>query len=825
MGARVTILSDANYGVHNPVDIRNAGRVYQHAHVACRGAFHPKLAVLVGEHDVWVAIGSGNPTTAGWGHNDELWLVISSARRSGPLALVQLGAWLRALATHPSLWLPSWIAATLVQIADMITPAIVDDSTPDLQILGNLDQPLVQQLPGGPVTSLHLTAPFFDRQAAAVRALIAQMRPESVIIGVQPSLSSYDGAALVAAAESASRSQFRHLSENGHRISHGKLVEWATGGAMTAMIGSPNISRAALLAATADGGNCELAVIHPITQSLLPQGVSAAPHVVRARCTLPTVEQVRRETLVTLLGARRINTGIHVEVRTTAPATLTIELSSSAAPGQWWPRHQLEVTDADIATVVSAHFPAPETAGTAVRVIAQSGDTRCVSSVVFLTDTARCQPRSAQAGAPRLRRDYTDIFTDPELLARFERDLYDLLRANAAHRHTRPPTHSTPRPTVDDSDRWGGWLNDVETTLGLALTTGLFPAAGAGAGTPCAPTVWTVDVDDKAAAADVDDENDPDIETEANDLADRRQPPDIPAEERRRWRLRANRLRRLATTTPAPGVELRMLVTQLHLDLLAGGVWGPHDDWADSFAEVLTAMPPTDADDMPERGHAYVGGLVAVGLALLGQDATLHGGRPEDLTLQHTWDAIGKWATHADPDLIDHYLYQPTQTYSRAADRGEVEAVIALAGAARDDPHARLRAALNSDGIDANIVDGVWVADCGSAQPRRYAARIGTLIDRHTDRYAVIARGDRGSCVLLCHKATLAIAESTTRIWRVFTKRSMLSTPASMLAEGLPTGMTFPRTPAAPPPEVVAALASAIGVEVADLTASLHGLS
>ena len=34
-----------------------------------------------------------------------------------------------------------------------------------------------------------------------------------------------------------------------------------------------------------------------------------------------------------------------------------------------------------------------------------------------------------------------------------------------------------------------------------------------------------------------------------------------------------NRLRRAVTTQPPPVVELRMLVTQLHLDLLAGGVW------------------------------------------------------------------------------------------------------------------------------------------------------------------------------------------------------------------------------------------------------------
>lgn len=74
LGARVTILSDAHQSVHDAADVRYAGRTYQHGHVGCRGAFHPKLAVLVGDDDVWIAIGSGNPphrdgdttTNSGW---------------------------------------------------------------------------------------------------------------------------------------------------------------------------------------------------------------------------------------------------------------------------------------------------------------------------------------------------------------------------------------------------------------------------------------------------------------------------------------------------------------------------------------------------------------------------------------------------------------------------------------------------------------------------------------------------------------------------------------------------------------------------------------
>ena len=72
LGARITILADAHQAIHDDGDVRHAGRTYMYAPVLCEGAFHPKLAVLANDTDIWVAIGSGNPTTSGWGHNREL---------------------------------------------------------------------------------------------------------------------------------------------------------------------------------------------------------------------------------------------------------------------------------------------------------------------------------------------------------------------------------------------------------------------------------------------------------------------------------------------------------------------------------------------------------------------------------------------------------------------------------------------------------------------------------------------------------------------------------------------------------------------------------
>lgn len=815
LGARVTLLGDGQHGIHDPVDIRQAGRSYQHAHVACAGAFHPKLALLVGDEDVWAAIGSGNPTTAGWGFNEELWIVIRYRRDSGPPAMAQLASWMTALAQHPSIALPSWIATTVVEIAAKVAPQQADDSVRDLQVLGNLERPLLGQLPVGPVTSLRLSAPFFDHDGAAVRALIDRMQPAETIIGLQPRLSSYDGETLTTAIEFAPKSQFRQLSEEGHRISHGKLIEWNDGAITMAMVGSPNLSRAALLRPVDAGGNCELAAIYPVPETLLPEGVSLPHDDVRARSTLADVVDSRPAAPVTLLGARRIDTTISVELVAAVTAAVTFEVSSSAAPGEWWPRHQIDVTGAR--SIVETRFLTAEAAGTAVRAVARFTGSTYTSPAVFLTDTIKCQSRSGQASGPRLARDYAQIFTDPALLARFEHDFLTLLRVNAVHRTTHPSIAVRSAAVVDD-DRWGSWLGRTETVLGPSLLAGLFPTASVAASAQSV-NLWAIDGDDPGAAS-VEDEEDLDHDEEEESA--RRQPPNIPTDQRHQLRQWAARLRRAVTNDPAPSVELRMLVTQLHFDLLAGGVWGPDDDeWLQCLAEILISTPPTGSDDMPDRGEPYLGSLVAVGLALMSGEATLHGGRPQDIMFQHVWDEVSIWAALANPDLIDHYLYQPAQTYSRTADRDQVDRVIALAEAAVDDPNARLRAALDDTDIEADLLGGTWVTECGSAPPRRSAVRLATLVGRHQPNYAALARGDRGTCALLCAGSTLVVAESTSRIWRVAEKPTATSNPTSMFSEGLPSGRTYPRRPGASLPDQVAEIAAKIGVDVVQLTVAL----
>jgi hypothetical protein len=607
LGARVTVLSDPGQAGHEPVDVRHAGRVYQHGHAHCVGAFHPKLVVLLGDDDVWVAIGSGNPTMSGWGHNHELWLVLRAARHRGPAALRDVGAWLIDLPAVVAI--PSWIADTVTEIGRAMIPEQVDESVPDLRVVGNLRRSILHQLPTGPVDTLRLSAPFFDPSAAAVRALVTRWRPALVEIAVQPTLAQYCGPALLDATAAVPRTGFRFVQED--RTRHGKLIEWTTGATRTALVGSANLSVAALLATTATGGNCELVVSYPTLDSLLPDGSATTTATLRGKNTIPARPTESSPGGLTVLGARRLPDAMVVELVTTITAPITIETSPDGTPGTWLPVHTL--TGHPTGTIITARFRAPEQLGGAVRAWADTGGRRITATPVFLTDSQRCLPRDNSADTPRLARDYPldQVITDSALSARFSADLLRLL-AEAASRPRSPALRVTGATTTTSGpdDRWGRWLQQVEHTFGPSLTGLLFPGA-LPAGEAAIPLGWTVgpEADDtELSEGETEDAVDALLVDSASTVTARLAT--VAPSQRQQWRATARRLCRAVQGSPLPPVELRMLIARVYLDLLAAGIWGTDQSWRLELRDVVTALAatPMDADDAPGLPGLVVAG-------------------------------------------------------------------------------------------------------------------------------------------------------------------------------------------------------------------------
>jgi hypothetical protein len=236
-------------------------------------------------------------------------------------------------------------------------------------------------------------------------------------MGLQPSLGSYHGAALVEATQAVAEPEFVMLDEA--RTYHGKLIEWTSGdGQITTVTGSANITSSALLRSVTDGGNCELVVLAPSDQSLMPDGAALSVSAV-------TTHPPRRPTSsqpagpVTLLGCAIRNGVVTVELARPAPAPVTIETSPSGVPGTWLPVAKIEKGKRE------GSFPLPEVAGGAVRAVTFLQGRRVESTALFLTDPSRCRPRADISAQPRLTNppEAGELFTDPQVASRFTTDL------------------------------------------------------------------------------------------------------------------------------------------------------------------------------------------------------------------------------------------------------------------------------------------------------------------------------------------------------------------------------------------------------------------
>ncbi|MBP2477813.1 hypothetical protein JOF53_006685 [Crossiella equi] len=368
LGARVTVLTGHGAAVHDPADVRYAGRAYQHGHAVAEGAFLPRLAVLLGEDQVWVTVGSGDPTPEGW-LGEGLWLAVRSGLADGPAALADLGTWLADLGQ--ALSLPSWLGDTLDEIAVAMVPAATREG--GLRFLGNLTTPLLEQLPAGPHRELGLTGE--GAEPDAVRALTAHLAPREVRTAPAPAA----------------------------------LVEWQeTNGRRHALAGAV-LTGAALLRPVTDGGDCVLAAVHPRAESVLPSAATDPP--VRQVTAVPRTRGAR------LLGAHwdRDNTVVEFLVPRGTHGVIVETLTDNG----WLAAHRVPAAELYVDGPVRARVPA-EAPGTAVRVSALVDERRVVSAPVHVTDLDAVAARPEHTHQAGLATgSAAELLADPARLAAF----------------------------------------------------------------------------------------------------------------------------------------------------------------------------------------------------------------------------------------------------------------------------------------------------------------------------------------------------------------------------------------------------------------------
>jgi len=181
---------------------RRAGRDYTLLPIHIRGAFHPKLILLIGKSKGSLFVGSHNMTLAGFGLSDEItneFRTTGSAPRQGaeeiraaldyleffiPKALTDVGRVFDAVRRNTP-WLQGPVA---VPSNDRLLMA----TTGRDQALWERLLPLIPKRP----SLTFICGPFFDKQLGFLQRLIEDVKPRKLVVGIDPESVEIDSAAV-----------------------------------------------------------------------------------------------------------------------------------------------------------------------------------------------------------------------------------------------------------------------------------------------------------------------------------------------------------------------------------------------------------------------------------------------------------------------------------------------------------------------------------------------------------------------------------------------------------------------------------------------------
>jgi hypothetical protein len=193
----------------------------------------------------------------------EVFTAFRSGTAAGDRAIATWRGWMRRLLAWSD---DPLLVERLIDLEDRLPPQVRE--APDVRdpvLLHNLDVALLTQLatflPDDGLDELHLCAPFYDRDLAAVARLLHDLQPRAVTVYVGAT-TNVDGPALRRALDGP-RVRYRGFEPD--EFTHAKIVGVIAGDRGWLLTGSANLSRSALLHPASGRGNVELAVLSATT--------------------------------------------------------------------------------------------------------------------------------------------------------------------------------------------------------------------------------------------------------------------------------------------------------------------------------------------------------------------------------------------------------------------------------------------------------------------------------------------------------------------------------------------------------------------------------
>jgi len=231
------------------------GKQYSVTPIHQKGAFHPKMYLLLGSHHGRLLVGSGNATFGGLIRNAELFGLFDydSAQDSGPHpALSQCFKFAQQCASAASPLVLRQLKNAAQAATWLDLPSIPDGRT--LFIGGPGRPPLLEQirplLPNGKADSLVICSSSFDRQLKGLQSLASLSTTKPICI-VQPETVLLDGKTVASLGKAIDWRAFedpypKEKRKRADAKAHAKLFLFGHGSLETCVFGSANASAPAL---------------------------------------------------------------------------------------------------------------------------------------------------------------------------------------------------------------------------------------------------------------------------------------------------------------------------------------------------------------------------------------------------------------------------------------------------------------------------------------------------------------------------------------------------------------------------------------------------
>ena len=224
-----------------------------------QGRFHPKAYFFANATEGVLLVGSGNLSLAGLEEGREVFSRFNSTDAEGLTAILAWRDWMNEIVQETT---DQLLGQRWFRLRQTTREWLRGRSAASSFITNSETSFLEQLLPVETrVDELHVTAPFFDRDAAALASLIRRSKPEKIFVYLGRG-ASVDGKTLAELLENTEATDSVFVFDP-PRFVHAKLIAVIQGETARLLSGSPNLSRAALTSTLSDDAwaNTEAAVL------------------------------------------------------------------------------------------------------------------------------------------------------------------------------------------------------------------------------------------------------------------------------------------------------------------------------------------------------------------------------------------------------------------------------------------------------------------------------------------------------------------------------------------------------------------------------------